>query len=151
MDATIKDSVKIIKFVYIGMLFGTVLFFCLVLFLSQKIQPFLKDHPQSFFILAIANVVALTSLVAGMLIFKARLKTIGAFDLEGKLLKYKEAIIIRTASMEGACFILLLVFLVLGNKMLLYEAAIVFALMLVFFPSKYRMVSEMGIDYGQLD
>lgn len=76
--------------------------------------------------------------IGGLMVFKRRVKDIETLDLIEKLQKYREAMIVRTAAIEGPDLFFNEGFILFGSEVFLIEAFAGLILLAFFFPTNFR-------------
>jgi hypothetical protein len=149
----IKKELKSIKIVHVGLMTGVFVFIVFSVYLNQLAGSFAfeEDSVETKLFMVISNVMAVFSISSGIFIFKKRIKDIGTLDLFEKLTKYREAMIIRTATIEGATFFFIVCFMLSGSNIFLLESIVGFLLITFLFPTNFRIAKEIEHDIRELD
>ena len=153
MEQELKNEIKALKRVHIGLISGVLLFIILSIYLNYIGGSFAfeSDSNETKLFMIVSIVLAIGSISGGLIVFKKRIKNIASFNLIDKITKYREAAIIRVATIEGATFFFIVCFMLSGNYIFLVEAIGGFLFMLALFPTNYRIAKETKHDVRELN
>lgn len=144
MTEQVKQELKSIKIIHAALMIGVLSFLLIATFITQTVGE-IAFKPESFeakILLIVSNSFAVIAIVAGTTIFKKRLKDVSSLDLTGKLTKYREAMIIRSATIESAAFFFIVCFFLTGSYVFLAEGVFVLSMLIYYFPGNYRIANE---------
>ncbi len=151
MEQQLNKKIKGIKIIHIGILTGLLFFILISIFINQKEGGFIdNDKTLLNIFLIVANLFSLVSVIVGLIFFQKKIKNTESLNLNEKLDKYREAMIIRIATINGASFFLIIGFMLFGAYILLFEAFAGLALLLIFFPTNYRIAKEIKHDLREI-
>ncbi len=145
-----KESVKSIKIIYTALMIGVGLFLLLVsaMVFTNIIEP--EVDLKLLNILEICStIIAAVLIYAGIIIFIKQRELFLVLPDREKIEKYRSAMIIRAATMEGSALFFIICFMLTGHFLLLSEALVCLVIMAVFFPSNTRISNETNIDFNQ--
>lgn len=155
MDQNLKQELRSMKIVHSALMIGVMVFLVVSVYLNQMAGSLAFDMEKDKFIfnifLFVSNLFAIVSISVGLFVFKTRLKNIESFDLYEKLSKYREAMIVRSATIEGTAFFFIVCFLLFGANVFLIEASVGLIVLVLFYPSNYRIAQELKHDVRELD
>lgn len=146
---TIIKSLKIVQSILIVTLF---FFFLAILSLvnMDKINTISLEAAQVHIILSLVILFFVAAAVGGQWLFKKRLNipknTPGSILLE----RYRDAFIMRTSLIEIIGFIALVCYYLLGHDTFIILAGLSVLLMLLYFPSKRKVFSDLQIKESDL-
>ena len=80
-----------------------------------------------------------------------KMKDIELLSLPDKLSRFREASIVRVATMEGSAFFFVVGYLLFGTRVFLFEGIIFLILMGVYFPTNFRLAKEIKHDLRELN
>ena len=109
-----------------------------------------NDDFINLFLLA-TNILAAGGILGGIIVFSKKINKITPSQLTEKLTKYREAMIIRDATIEGAAFFFIVGFMITGSSIFLIEAIVVLVLLIFFFPTNIRIANEMNHDIREIE
>lgn len=149
---TVIQELKSIKIVHTALSIGVLSFLLIATFITQTVGElaFKPDGFEAKLLLIISNVFAIIAIILGSKIFKKRLKDIDSLDLEQKLHKYREAMIVRSATIESAAFFFIVSLFLTGSYVFLAEGVIALSILVYFFPVNYRIANETNHDIRDL-
>ena len=152
MEINVKQELKTVKLVHFALIAGVLLFLIFAIFINQFQGPFIGEDEELMLILLIAaNVLTISSIVGGQFVFKKRINDIETYDLPVKLKKYRDVMIVRSATLEAPAFFFIVCYLLFGTSIFLFEALACFILLTVFFPSNFRIAKEIKHDLRELE
>ena len=155
MEQNPQQELRSMKIVYIALVMGVAFFILITIYLNQSVGGFMgeSEETEGFnnIYLLVANIMAIGSIMGGILIFSKRIKNIKKFQLSEKLKKYRELMIIRAATIEGAAFLFIVGFMLTGSNIFLFEAIAVLFLLVFFFPTNNRIVNEIKHDIREIN
>lgn len=144
----LNNFFKTNNIIYFALLGGLVFFLIIVLFLYS--QGFIEtDNDQTLYtaFLVISVVMTFNAFVTGNIIYKKKIKEQAELNnITEKLMKYREAFLIRFTLLEGATFFLLIVFLVTANFLFIALAGFVLAYFIYLKPNRSKVLEEMNLD-----
>ncbi len=152
MSTNLKQDLKSIKIIHTAFMLGVFFFLIISVYINTVVGNFAFD-PNSFeskLLFIASNVLGIISITAGAVVFKQRMKDIEAFDLLGKIQKYREASIIRSATIESTTFFFIVCFLLSGSYIFIAEAIAGFAILGFFYPTNDRISKEINHDIKDL-
>ncbi|HRW63702.1 MAG TPA: hypothetical protein P5132_09450, partial [Bacteroidales bacterium] len=141
MDTNTENNLKNLRIIHIALMLGVMFFLLVSVFINQQTGAlaFEKDSPEADIFLVVSNIIALAAITGGAFVFRNRLKGIDSLNLQDKLLKYREAHIIRAATIESPTFFFLVCFILFGSSIFIIEAICCFAILGFLFPSTSRI------------
>lgn len=143
----LQENLRTIRVLYSTILGGSLFFILISLFIVASIGPLAPiDKPTLTILLAVANVVGLSGVYGGIMVFRSRLKDIRNADNLKKLDLYKSAMIIRAALLESTTFFFVVIYLLSGHYLAIAESTLFIALMGFYFPTVLRVSQEIDID-----
>lgn len=152
MSTNLRQDLKSIKIIHTAFMLGVFFFLIISVYINSVVGNFAFD-PTSFeskLLFVASNVLGIISITAGSYVFKQRMKDIESFDLLGKIQRYREASIIRSATIESTTFFFIVCFLLSGSYIFIAEAIIGFAILGFFYPTKDRISNEINHDIKDL-
>jgi hypothetical protein len=94
----------------------------------------------------IVPVLALSGLIAGQVVFRWKMNSIGpAADLNRKLAAYREALIIKLALVEGPALFASISFMMTGNTVFLAMVGVLILFFLYNKPNKSRLIMDLKL------
>ena len=151
IQQTIKEYFKIISIFHFALAFGLIVFGLVISFLLADFQH--PDNESDFAKILVYLVPGLliVGIVASIMVFSNRLDILkGEMDFRLKMEKYREALIIRYALLEGpGLFALVSIFLTNNSEYLLYAAAMLI-LLLIKRPSIKSAIKELELDQNEI-
>jgi len=148
MDTSTENNLKNLRIIHIALMMGVLLFLLASVFINQQTGAlaFEEGRPEADIFLLVSNIIALAAITGGTFVFRSRLKGIDSLSLHDKLLKYREAHIIRAATIESPAFFFLVCFILFGTSVFIIEAICCFAILGFLFPSTSRIAKETKHD-----
>ncbi len=151
MQTDLKQNLKSIRIVHLGLMLGVFFFLIVTLYLNQTAGAFITNDPTfTNYLLLAANIFSIPAILAGQMIFRKRMNSLGASELNEKIVRYREATIVRAATIEGPCFFFIVGFMLTGNIAFFIEAIAGLFLMGLFYPFNNRIANELKIDVRKL-
>lgn len=148
----IQTDLRALKIVYGALIAGVTFFLGVTMYLHTMSGPFLTDQQMYVIMLGIANALAFSTIPVGFFLFKKRIENIDSISgTREKLARFREAMILRAATMEGPAFFFVVCFMLFGNFVFAGEAVLVLILMAYFFPTNEKIAAEIHIDAGELN
>ncbi len=151
MENSIAQQLKSLRFVYLALMFGAISFILFAVIINYfggtLIVP---DKIIYHAFLIVSNVFFVVGLLVAVYITRKKLSAITVDGLKEKLDKYREAILIRGAILEGTTFLFVACYLMMGFNIFLIETIIGFLVLAFFFPTNRRIAEELKIDVRQL-
>jgi hypothetical protein len=86
-----------------------------------------------------------------VIIFQKQIKGIEKLEISEKLMKYRGAMLVRSATIEGACFLFIVCALQTGSMVFFFEAIFCLVILIFFFPTSYRIAKEIKRDLRDFD
>ena len=151
MENKVKVELRMLKIIHAALMISVITFLTISIILNKLMGKIvlIDTTTQLTIILMLSNLMAFSSVFTGIVVFKKRIRNLDV-DVLIKIQKYKEAMIIRSAAIESASFIFIVLFIITGSQILLAEAFLGLALMIVFFPTNSRIASEINYDIRSL-
>jgi MFS family permease len=141
-----NNYIVMMAIIYVALFMGPV-FFGAIAYYIHTTGPEPDVATDAFGALKIVMTVVLAlMLVAGLVIFNLRLKTIREKPMDKKLPSYQGAFITRLALVEGSALFAIIVYLVSGDTTYIVYAALTMALYLTFYPTRRRVRNDLGLD-----
>ena len=152
MNQELQKELKSLRMIYIFLMVGVVFFIVISMVPNIQMEESMAGDEQMFNIfMLVSNLLGIGSILGGILVFKRKISNLNHLDLTEKLAKYREALIIRAATMEAPAFFFLVCNLLFGHILFPLEAALVVLIMGLFFPSNARIANELQIDESELE
>lgn len=155
MDQNLKQELKSLKIVHAALVMGVLLFLIISIYLTQMNGGLAFDVEKDRFIfnlfIFISNMMAVVSISTGLFVFKNRIKEIAKLELAEKLRVYREAMIIRSATIEGASFFFVVCFFLFGSSIFLIEGAVGLAVLASFYPTNNRIAQEINHNVREFE
>ena len=145
-----KKDLDFIKLLNAALVMGAIVFLAAAHFVSKETGGLSSDIEIYRIMLMVSNIVAPLSIIGGLAFFRTRLRGIETLELPDKLKKYREAMIIRSASIEGACVLFAVCLLLTGSMVFLLEAVFVILFLIFHFPTVNRIAKETRHDIRDL-
>ena len=148
MNTELQNSIRAIRIIHFALMMGVLLFLLASVFINQQTGAlaFEEGSPEADIFLVVSNIIAIAAITGGAFVFRSRLKGIDSLNLQDKLLKYREAHIIRAATIESPAFFFLVCFILFGTPVFIIEAICCFAILGFLFPSTSRIAKEIKHD-----
>lgn len=152
MKPNLKQDLRSIRIVHAGLLLGIFFFLIITAYLNHSLGGgFLEDGDEpgefSIMLLIVFNVLFIGSVTGGLIVFGKKIKNIEKLELSEKLKKFREASLVRAATIEGAAFMFIVGFMITGVFIFFYEALVVLLLLLFYFPTNNRIAKEIKHDF----
>jgi hypothetical protein len=147
MEKRIDTLIKSLKIVQ-SVLIVTLFFFLLaVLFLvnMENLPSLNLANAQVHMIISVVILIFVASVLGGQALFKNRLKIIREQQISQQLERYRETFIMRSSFVEMNGFVALVCYYLLAHNTFIILAGLSVLLMLLFFPSKRRMLSDLQL------
>ena len=155
MEQDIKQETRSLKIVHIALIIGTAFFLVISFVLNQTTGGFIDNGNETnefkSLLLIVANVMTVFSIPGGLIIFRQKMKNIDRLLLPQKLPLYRQATIIRAATMEGPAFMFIVGFMLTGSKIFMYEGLGILMFMIFHFPTNSRIARETNIDIRTME
>lgn len=156
MEENLKAEIRSIKIVHIALIAGVAFFILITLFMNKFVGPFIGENDidldKRSLILLVFNILSIGSIVAGIMVFKKKANTISENQpLSEKLIVFREAMIVRAATIEVPAFLFTVGYMLFGCPTFLFEAVVSSLLLLYFYPSTFRIAREIKHDITELD
>lgn len=155
MEQNLQQELKSMKIIHIALVTGVAFLILISIFLNQSMGDIMIESKENEgfknIFLLVANILSFGSILAGIMISNKKIQDIEGFQLSEELKKYREVIIIRAATIEGAAFLFIIGFILTGSNIFLLEGIAVLILMLFFFPTKNRIVNKIKHDIREID
>lgn len=143
-----KNFIKTTMIIHLALLMGQVLFAVVTCFIAPNAVLDLKPTNDVLFYIAPALVVA--TMFLGSFLFKQQLSKLDAgATLQGKLVVYQTALIIRCAMSEGASLFCIVCALNTGNLFYLVVAGINIIYFIWIRPTKAKIEDSLNLDYNE--
>ncbi len=144
---TSKQYFKGIRMVYAGIIFGIVFMTGFaVYFRSNGFEMVESGGNANFYILA-SVFFGVTGIFFSRFLFKKKLKSAAvASGLQKKLSIYQSALILKLASLEAPLFLTIVIYLIMGNSMVLVVTGVLFVVFLTYLPTKAKLVADLDLD-----
>jgi len=152
MEKRIDTLVKSLKIVQ-SVLIVTLFFFLLaVLFLvnMESLSTLNLANAQVHMIISVIILIFVASVLGGHALFKKRLKIVHEQQVNQQFERYREAFIMRSSFVEMNGFVALVCYYLLAHSTFIILAGLSVLLMLLFFPSKRRMLSDLKLKEQDL-
>jgi hypothetical protein len=147
MDQNLTQQLKSLKTVHIALMSGVLLFLFIAIYINQAEGGFVRDVSLMNIFLIASNAMSIISITGGLFVFNKRIKDVKLGEtLFVKLTKYRDVMIIRSATLEASSFFFVVCFFLFGSTVFLIEAIAGLALLLFFFPTNYRIAKEIDHD-----
>ena len=147
MDQILTQQLKSLKIVHIALMIGVLLFLFIAIYLNQTEGGFVQDVTLMNILLIASNAMSIISITGGLFVFNKRIEDVKLGEtLFVKLTKYREVMIIRSATLEGSSFFFVVCFFLFGSTVFLIEAFVGLAVLSFFFPTNYRIAKEINHD-----
>ena len=93
MNQIIKQQLKAIRILYLGLFIGALSFLIISIGMIAVDMPVGEDMGKDFLylFLLIANIIGVSSLAAGLTVFKHKMRGVEGLELPEKIMKYREA------------------------------------------------------------
>jgi len=142
----VKGYFKSLQIVHLALVLGIVFFALITIFLQLNgFGDLGEDLNNIFFYTVIAFTIG--GLFASNMVFK---KKLGAINPKNSLLekgeKYREALIIKFALIEGPAFFSIVVYMLTGNSILLIIIAFLVVVFIINRPTKDKFVIDLGLN-----
>ncbi len=151
MDQLNKDLIKTIKIIHFGLLIGPIILLSIAIYFITNYGPFSDVNSFNQLLIIISNIIVAGSLFFGFFQFKKQKVNINKQKDNEKIITYRSAMIIRAASLEGCCFLFIVFYFLNGSLIMLIEATVMIAVLLIFFPTNYRLSKELKIDLREFE
>jgi len=156
MEENLKAEIRAIRIVHIGLIAGAVFFILITLFMNKTVGAFIGENDidldKRSLILLVVNILSLVSIVAGIMMFKKKVNTISENQpLSEKLVIFREAMIVRAATIEAPAFLFTVGYMLFGCPTFLFEAVVSCLLLIYFYPFNFRLTKELKHDFTDLD
>lgn len=144
MELDYKHSISQIKIIYFALLIGQIIFFAVSYYLqySGSIEPEVIPYFKEIVLLVVLFVVILSYLLPFMMIKKMNTNS----SLSDKLNEFRSSFILRMALLEGSNLLLIVYYLLSGNKNALILIAFVFVIEVFHFPSKQYIIKILKLS-----
>lgn len=151
MNQELQKELKSLRMIYIFLMVGVVFFIVISMVPNIQMEESMAGDEQMFNIfMLVSNLLGIGSILGGILVFKRKISNLNHLDITEKLAKYREALIIRAATMEASAFFFIGCNLLFGHILFPLEAALVVIIMGLFFPSNARIANELQINQSEL-
>ncbi|QDU78874.1 hypothetical protein Pla110_05780 [Polystyrenella longa] len=156
-EAEKENQTRTIQVIIAALIMGFVTAGGIFLFLAMGDKELLTDPSEFMFLFAIAfsSMCIVARGVVGVVMPKATLSQIKHLDREEQearlWMSYQPLAIVRGALLEGPGFFTLTMFFVTGNLLLLYVAMGLLFLMIISFPSRFKIDNWVEDKLTQLD
>lgn len=146
-----KNSILSLQIIYIAVIISSGSFIAVAAFiLNYQIQAAELALNQTF-ILLISTFIGTLLIISGILIVKRKTAELISLSTSEKINKYKSLIIIRASAIEAAAILFIICYLLFKHELFIYESVFSFAVLSVFFPTKYKVCTELSIDLQDLN
>jgi hypothetical protein len=149
---SIQQILKSIRIIYFALLIGTISFFAAVLFLKYSGNTSVREIDLMTFQVfqLIAFIFGVGGIAGGIFIFNKKIRSITTDDVIGKLEIYRSAMIIRAATIEGACFMFIIGYFLFQVDFFIIATLIGLGIMVFYFPTTARIAKELKITEKEL-
>jgi len=145
-------DIKAIRIVYSALMLGIAFFLGTAFLLTLKTGSLgINDPNFEQVLLIVSTMMAIVSILSGILIFKKRTENIQDLELAEKIITFRTAMILRAATMEGSGFFFVICIILTGSKISMIEALVVLAIMFLYFPTNTRLANEMKHDLEKIE
>jgi hypothetical protein len=152
MQTRIQKELKSIRIVYIALIMAIATFLTFAIVLKYiGFTGTLEGDMISFQAFQFTSfLIGISSIGGGIYIFNKRIKAINTENLTEKILKYREAMIIRGASIEGASLFFISAYFLFQHDFFIIAALIGLGFLGFFFPTNSRIAKELNIEDREL-
>jgi len=147
-----ESLIKSLRILQTALLISIVVFLAAVAFLIQvqKIATLDIAAAQIHMTESAIILIFIAGVFSGNWLFKQRLKQVSGKPVIRQLDRYREAFIIRSAILEMNAFIALIAYYMLGHYSFVIMAGLCILMLLLFFPSKQKMLSDLQLKEKDL-
>jgi hypothetical protein len=133
---------------FLALLAGQIIFGLLVLFVVNNGKMQFSIPPATDVFLIVVPVMAITSVAAGIFIFKLQLKKIAEKEsLPDKIQLYLSATIIRFALIEGPSLLAIVCCMLTNNLFYIAISFLLIVYMISLRPTNYRIDNDINLDF----
>lgn len=152
MEKSIKNNLKSIRIIYSALIIATTSFlvFSIVLKYIGTGQSMIEDMMIYQIFQLVAFIIGISSVGGGIYIFARKIKAITSDEIAEKVIKYKEAMVIRVAAIEGACFFFIASYFIFQQDFFIIATIIGLGFLAYFFPTTARIAKELNIQEKEL-
>jgi len=145
-NQTPKDIVKANLILTVAMTVGALAMLGIIHFVVQPQET----TSESNLLLMIAIGVIVLNYVFGRFLSQRKLSEIDdSQDLVTKLTTYRQALILRFATLEGPALICIVFYLLEGRIEFVIMAMAIIAMMILSIPNTNRVIEQLGLDFGE--
>ena len=138
---------RMTNILFLALLAGQIIFGLLVLFVVNNGKMQFSIPPATDMFLIIVPVIALTSVAAGIFIFKLLLKKIAETeDMLAKLQLYLSATVIRLALIEGPSLLAIVCSMLTNNLFYIAISFLLIVYMISLRPTSYRIDNDINLN-----
>jgi len=146
LPPTTGAYIKTLKIIFFALLSGLI-FFSVVTPLIRQTGSFPEDFPYRNWLLVFIILFAVVSISIGILVYNRRLTSIHEMSsLADKLSAYREALIIRYATVEAPSFFAIIGYLLSGNMIILGIGLAIIAWFFTMRPSIEKIAEDLELN-----
>lgn len=152
MNEQIKKNIKSFQTIYIALISGLIGFIAVTFYLNYFDGGLHENNDIDFtnILLLVAVIGGVSSILGGIYIFNKRTDNIEKKDIGDKLNIYRSAMIVRAATIEGATFFFIVIYLLTASIYGLFGAITGLMILIWFFPTTGRLSNELKHNFKDL-
>jgi hypothetical protein len=148
VNQTPQGYLKTISIIHLALLAGQVMFGIVAFIQIGKIQIDIKNNNDPF--LFLVPLLAVGGFIASNLMFKQQLNSsIKKDSLNGKLMGYQTALIIRCALLEGPSLFGIVTYLITGNCLFLIISGLLMLYFISIRPTRVKIENDLNLTYEE--
>lgn len=147
---TVKDYFRANTIVHFSLIVGLVFFMLVSFFLNLSGEIQIPEVHEIFKI--VAPSVVLLAFIVSKMIYRQKIASLQEIpSITDKLNKFRSLMIIRNAILEGAGFLSIIGYMLTGNLLYAGLGLLVIFYMLILFPSKQRVITDLQLNTKEED